>query len=118
MKRFANFGSVFLLGLSGCATIGPAVSAFRDPAAFEGQEVHLCGRSQTGGLYPDRPGGMDFEVQGAPEEFFYVTNWGRKCLTGIVKRTGYDPSDPDIICLDYCRVWALDVTATPPKVNP
>lgn len=118
MKRFAFVGSVWL-GLSGCATGQPAGSPFQDPAAFEGQEVRLCGQSRHGGLYPDRPGGTDFEVQGVPEEFFHVTNRGRKCLTGIVKRTGYDPSDPDMICLDYCRIWALDVAATSPqKVTP
>ena len=112
MKRFAHLCPALLLGLSGCATIGPAASPFRDPAAFEGQEVHLCGQYKNGGLYPGRFGGMDIDVRGVPEEFYYVTNWGRKCLTGIVKRTGYDPSDPDIICNDYCRVWALDISAS------
>jgi hypothetical protein len=103
-----------VFAVAACATSNPAVSAFDDPAAFEGQTVRLCGDLRNGGLHSSRTD-EGLQIDGAAEDFYSVANWGRKCLTGIVNRTGYDPADTDLICLDYCRVWALDVRATPPQ---
>lgn len=112
MKRPLAAAAVMIT--AACTTFPVPTSAFEDPASFEGQTVRLCGDVRNGGLY-ERRADEGLQVDGAAESFYLVRNQGRKCLTGVIKRTGYDPADGRLICVDYCRVWALDVSAMAPQ---